>query len=316
MKTLTELILEAPIGKDVLQKQIDNKERISIYYRGDAENPKGWYTIEPSELKKYKKSGKDYLSAYTVKDKKTGELNDFRSFFTLELITNWNVLSTKKTTYKNDDPIEDAVVNKRKISMYYMGDEENQPGLRDVICPVCYGSKKGVEYVRAWQEKGVSVSAEKGGKAHRPMPGWRFFRVDRIRQWKVRGTETFNKEPGPNFNKNADKMMDTIFAISDFNPGEEEPPSDIGPKTSPTPKKKAPKKQKTPTTTPTTTGPQEPEQPEKKAVKGAAKPGSKKVNIYSKGAARPGATKPADDEESNIKESFIMEGILDALRIF
>ena len=332
MKTLTELILEAPIRKDLVQGKIDKKERFDIYYRGDVENPKGWYKVEPISLKKYPSSGKEYLTAYVVKDKKTGATYDFKSYFTLDLITNANFLSkaTSKdreepnastdtdTREKEEDPITDAVVNKRKVSFYYKGDKENKPGMRDIVWPVCYGTRQGVKYVRAWLEKGVSVSTDKRGNAR---PGWRLYRIDRIRNWKVRGTETFNKPPDSNFNRNADKFMDAApIAISKFDDEEGDTPvaSQIGPKpSSDISAQPKPKKKKTISApAPTSAKPEEPAKPEKKDVKGAAKPGSKKVNIYSKGAARPGATKPADDEESNIKESFIMEGILDALRIF
>jgi hypothetical protein len=138
------------------------------------------------------------------------------------------------------DKITDSITNKRVITIYYMGDKENKPGWRKIE-PYAYGTgtnKSGtVEYVRAWQLGGPSVSAGKQGKQFRPMPGWRFFRVDRIKNWNVSSNQTFDK-PRPNFNVNGDKLMTKIIALADFTPGEAEPPTPIKPKpVKPTPSK-------------------------------------------------------------------------------
>jgi hypothetical protein len=132
----------------------------------------------------------------------------------------------------SSDRIIDSIENKRIITIYYMGDKENKPGWRQIE-PYAYGTgqnKSGtVEYVRAWQLGGPSVSAQKKGKLYRPMPGWRFFRADRIKNWNVSSNKTFDK-PRPNFNFNGDKLMTKVIAIADFTPGETEPPTPIIPK--------------------------------------------------------------------------------------
>ena len=309
MNTLTELLLvEEKISPVLWQKQIVAKERISIFYKGDKENPKGWYTVEPVGLSTDK--GVKYGDAYRILDKKTGALADFKSKFNLDLITNWNVLSTKPITAKvnqpGEDPIADAVVNKRVVSMYYKGDRENQPGFRTGIEPVCYGIMKGEKYLRAWQKGGKSVSSEKGEKdwvgLSKELPGWRFFKVSRIRQWEVTGNDVFTAPPSANFNDKGDKLMDTVIAIAKFDGLKDD---EEGGEPSPFAPKPAVSKPAT-----TSTGGTEPEEtteePTKKPVKGPARPGATKPERNRKGPARPGA----------IDEGKILDSILDAVDIF
>lgn len=305
MNTLTEFLLQEEAINPVLwQKKVATKERISIFYKGDKENPKGWYTVEPVGLSTDK--GVKYGDAYRILDKKTGALADFKSKFNLDLITNWNVLSTKPATattnQPGEDPIADAVVNKRVVSMYYKGDKENEPGYRTGIEPVCYGTRNGEKFLRAWQKGGTSVSAEAGDQK-RQLPSWRFFKVSRIRQWKVTGNDVFTVPPAANFNPKGDKMMDSVIAIADFNTGDEEenPPA---PPTAPTPTTKKAK----PTTISTSgTQPKEkPEEPAKKPVKGPSRPGATKPERNKKGPARPGA----------INESSMIDSIMEAVDIF
>ena len=306
MNTLTELLLvEEKISPVLWQKQIVAKERISIFYKGDKENPKGWYTVEPVGLSTDK--GVKYGDAYRILDKKTGALADFKSKFNLDLITNWNVLSTKPITAKvnqpGEDPIADAVTNKRVVSMYYKGDKENEPGFRTGIEPVCYGERNGEKYLRAWQKGGTSVSAEAGDQK-RQLPSWRFFKVSRIRQWKVTGNDTFTVPPSANFNPKGDKLMDKVIAIADFGTNDDDNEAPAPPSTPTPPKVKEPK----PATT--STGGTEPEEtteePTKKPVKGPSRPGATKPERNKKGPARPGA----------IDEGKILDSILDAVDIF
>jgi predicted DNA-binding transcriptional regulator YafY len=219
VKTLTDLLIEAALKPEIAQQIIDKNQRISIYYRGDETNPKGWRKFEPAFIDKVK--GKQFIVGYEIET--SGELKKERSRFELDKIVNWNLLSTAPTTFnpKEDDPIVDAIRNKRVVSFYYKGDKEEAPGYRTGIEPVCYGKRKGIKYLRAWQKGGKSVSAEKGDKK-RQLPSWRFFRVDRIRAWKPTGTETFTDPPSANFNPYGDKLMDTILIVADFikKPGE------------------------------------------------------------------------------------------------
>lgn len=185
MESLKELLLEAPLKPDFAQQIINKKQRISLYYKGDESAAKGWRRFEPAFIDRVK--GKNYLVGYEVD--KSGKMASDRSRFDLEKIVNWNVLSVTPTTFdpKEDDPIVDAIVNKRVVSFYYKGDEEEAEGYRTGIEPVCYGKNNNIKYLRAWQKGGKSVSAEKGD-TKRQLPSWRFFRVDRIRSWEPTGT--------------------------------------------------------------------------------------------------------------------------------
>ena len=298
MKSITHLLLEAPIERQFLQSIIAKTNRISIYYRGDDKGvAKGWRRVEPISINT--DNGKEYLIAREIQ-KGSAKPNTNTTKFDLEGIINWNVLSRAIET---KDPYEDAIINKRVVSFEYMGDKENAPGVRTGVEPVCYGVTKNKKYIRAWQSSGDTTSK---------VPAWKFFRVDRIKNWKPTGTETFNTPPSANFNPNGDKHIDKIIAIADFSPEDQEPASPFGPKPKPTgpkPKKTiASPKDSTPLKT---VGSNEPDAA-KKPVSGPARPGATKPERNKKGPARPGAI----DESFTHQEDSIVDSILDAINIF
>ena len=222
------------------QKMLSSGKQVSIYYQGDEESKKGWKKIEPIRIEG--EGDAKVMLAYEIEG--TAAKPDIKKY-TQKKITNWNVLSTtpvkfagkekekekkapKKPGYKPPTPQKrnlgtqgddfcDAITNKRIVKMYYKGDEEEAPGWRTEVQAVCYGSRKGVKYVRAWVGSGKSVSGEKPD-SQKPLPGWRFFRQDRIQKWEVDSTKTFKAPPKADFNPKGDKLMDTIFCISDFAP--------------------------------------------------------------------------------------------------
>jgi hypothetical protein len=229
------------------QKMLSSGKQVSIYYQGDNDSKKGWRKIEPVRIEG---EGDDkVMVAYEVEG--LGKKPVLKKYVQKK-ITNWNVLSTtpatiaakekekekkapKKPSDKQRSDLKisnrelgekgkdfcEAVVNKRVGRFYYKGDEEESPGWRNEVQPVCYGSRKGVKYIRAWVGSGKSVSGEKEVKPN-PLPGWRFFREDRIEKWEIVGVYSnkfFNKPPEENFNPRGDKLLDTIFCISDFAPG-------------------------------------------------------------------------------------------------
>jgi predicted DNA-binding transcriptional regulator YafY len=109
------------------------------------------------------------------------------------------------------DSIVDAIKNKKKIVIYYDGDEPGGGGLREIE-PVCFGySKADNPIVRAWDSEGASHTAYKG---EQPLPGWRIFRVDKIMSFKDTG-ENFT-EVRPGYNPNGDKSMTTVIINSVF----------------------------------------------------------------------------------------------------
>ena len=109
------------------------------------------------------------------------------------------------------DDIKKSISQKQVCSIYYNGDEPGGKGLR-VIEPVAYGySKKGNPVLRAWDREGASHKAYLGKK---PLPSWRFFRVDKMEF--IRPTqETFNT-PRPGYNTTGDKSMERMIINAVF----------------------------------------------------------------------------------------------------
>ena len=107
--------------------------------------------------------------------------------------------------------IVDAIKKKRRVIVYYDGDEPGGKGLR-IIEPVCFGySKSDNPVLRAWDSEGASHTGYKG---EQPLPSWRLFRVDKIIALKPT-MEKFN-EPRPNYNPNGDKSMSRVVINAIF----------------------------------------------------------------------------------------------------
>jgi predicted DNA-binding transcriptional regulator YafY len=121
------------------------------------------------------------------------------------------------------DRVVDAINKRKKVVIYYDGDEPGGKGLR-VIEPVCYGySKADNPVLRAWDDEGASHSAYLGEK---PLPGWRLFRIDKISYFQP-SAETFNTQR-PNYNPNGDKSMVRVIVNAKFDePVEETPQTQI-----------------------------------------------------------------------------------------
>lgn len=107
--------------------------------------------------------------------------------------------------------VVDAIRNRKKIVIYYDGDEPGGKGLR-TIEPVCFGySKRDNPVLRAWDFEGSSHTAYLGEK---PLPGWRLFRLDKITYLQPTA-ETFN-EVRPNYNPNGDRSMVRVVVNAKF----------------------------------------------------------------------------------------------------
>ena len=115
------------------------------------------------------------------------------------------------TEVASRDQIMTAIKDRRVCVINYKGDEPGGTGLR-VIEPVAYGlSKKGDPVVRAWDREGASHKAYLGKK---PLPSWRFFRVDKMDF--IRPTQETFDTPRPDYNPNGDKSMERVFIIATF----------------------------------------------------------------------------------------------------
>lgn len=117
--------------------------------------------------------------------------------------------------------IKDAVDNKRVINIYYQGGEEDSPGWR-TIEPACFGEDmKGRQAIRAYQSAdgnntGSPDTKYKVGpqKTTTTNNAWKFFLVERIRNWNLSSNSNFAERP--KFNRQGDFHMSKVFAISDF----------------------------------------------------------------------------------------------------
>jgi predicted DNA-binding transcriptional regulator YafY len=109
------------------------------------------------------------------------------------------------------ETVLDCVRSRKKCIIYYDGDEPGGRGLRQIE-PVAIGySKAGNLVVRAWEDSGAS---HRFYLKKRPIPGWRFFRLDKILSISPTG-EIFNQIK-PKFNPNGDKSMNRVILVSKF----------------------------------------------------------------------------------------------------
>ena len=109
------------------------------------------------------------------------------------------------------ESVVDAIKKKDRLIIYYDGDEPGGRGLREIE-PVCFGySKAGNAVLRAWDKEGASHRAYLGKK---PLPSWRFFRVDKIEF--IRPTQEIFNEPRPNYNPNGDRSMERVLINAKF----------------------------------------------------------------------------------------------------
>ena len=123
----------------------------------------------------------------------------------------YNTLNNLILEVASREQIMDAIKKRQVCAIYYDSDEPGGRGLR-VIEPVCFGlTKKGNPVVRAWDREGASHTSYLGKK---PLPGWRFFRVDKMQF--IRPTQETFDAPRPNYNPNGDRSMERVFINAIF----------------------------------------------------------------------------------------------------
>jgi len=125
-----------------------------------------------------------------------------------------------------DNDIIDAIQNHEYIYIYYAGDENNKRGYRTIRPYVLGVSTAGNKVIRAWQDRGKSVSYFMGNRGNKhdywgdddgkTKPGWRMFRLDRIEKIYPTGRK-FNNPDGtvkipPEYKEGSDKNMTSIIA--------------------------------------------------------------------------------------------------------
>lgn len=123
----------------------------------------------------------------------------------------YNVAKSLILEVASIESIVDAIGRKKRMIIYYDGDEPGGKGLREIE-PVCFGySKAGNPVLRAWDLEGSSHRSVLGLK---PLPSWRLFRVDKILSFRPSG-EYFDT-PRPNYNPRGDKGMKRVIINAKF----------------------------------------------------------------------------------------------------
>jgi hypothetical protein len=117
----------------------------------------------------------------------------------------YNTLHSLILEVANRDEVIKSIKDRSATLIYYEGDTVNNPGWR-TIEPVCAGTtKKNNPVLRAWQTEGATDTE---------VPGWKFFRLDRVRNFQ-RTKDSFT-EVRPGYNPNGDKSMNQVWLNAKF----------------------------------------------------------------------------------------------------
>lgn len=115
-----------------------------------------------------------------------------------------NVLLEEKT---DSSKVQDAIKEKYRVVINYNSHGEDIAMGWRIIEVFAYGlTKSGNPVIRAYQPQGDTASK---------VPSWKFFRLDRILDWKPTGQ--YFTQPRLGFNPNGDKTMSMIYDIATFN---------------------------------------------------------------------------------------------------
>lgn len=103
--------------------------------------------------------------------------------------------------------VEDAINEKYRVVINYDSHGENIAMGWRIIEVYAYGlTKAGNPVIRAYQPQGDTASK---------VPSWKFFRLDRILDWRPTGQ--YFTQARPDFNPNGDRSMSVVYDITNFN---------------------------------------------------------------------------------------------------
>ena len=103
--------------------------------------------------------------------------------------------------------VEDAINEKYRVVINYDSHGENIAMGWRIIEVYAYGlTKAGNPVIRAYQPQGDTASK---------VPSWKFFRLDRILDWRPTGQ--YFTQARPDFNPNGDRSMSVVYDIANFN---------------------------------------------------------------------------------------------------
>lgn len=103
--------------------------------------------------------------------------------------------------------VNDAIDNLKQVEIRYNSGGEPVATGRRIIYPVAYGvTKLGNPVIRAFEPYGDTKTKT---------PAWKFFRLDRIKQWRPL-SKTFNGVKLEGFNENGDETMSIVYNIANI----------------------------------------------------------------------------------------------------
>lgn len=104
------------------------------------------------------------------------------------------------------DKISGAISGLHPVIMRYDDNKGGTGKNKRVIYPVAYGiSTAGNPVVRAYQKQGSTKTAS---------PSWKLFRLDRMKNWRVITSKTFNPSELVGFRTDGDEQIATLYTIA------------------------------------------------------------------------------------------------------
>jgi len=126
----------------------------------------------------------------------------------------YNIMEGLILERANRSQVEDAIDKKQRIRIYYMGDEGDVSGYRNIEPYVLGLSKADNPILRAWQINGVTDSES---------PMWKTFRLDKIREWRPfpnyffdTPRDRYETSSAPEYRENGDDSMTVIYKQAKF----------------------------------------------------------------------------------------------------
>lgn len=111
--------------------------------------------------------------------------------------------------------INDAINGMHPVWMTYDDEQGGSGKNRRLIYPVAYGlTTKGNPVIRAFQPQGSSKRGLTTPPNDREYPKWKYFRVDRIKNWRMISSRTFSDVGLDGFNENGDDSMSIVYTIA------------------------------------------------------------------------------------------------------
>lgn len=111
--------------------------------------------------------------------------------------------------------INDAINGLHPVWITYDDEQGGGGKARRLIYPVAYGlTSKGNPVIRAFQPQGSSKRGLTTPPNDREMPQWKYFRIDRIKFWRVVSSQKFDGDRLEGFNQEGDDSMSMVYTIA------------------------------------------------------------------------------------------------------